>query len=332
MKAGRWLPTALLLTLLTAPVAAHESRPAYLELRQTDADTYEVLWKVPGQGEQRRLALDPRFAADVTTLNAPPATFAGNAFTRRWRVRRHGGLDGTAIRIEGLEATLTDVLVRLERLDGSTRTLRVVPSSPAFVVEPEPGRLEVARTYLALGVEHILRGVDHLLFVLALVLLVKGVRTLLWTITAFTAAHSLTLAAATLGWVHVPTPPVEAGIALSIVLLASEILRADAGKVGLAVQRPWLVAFLFGLLHGLGFAGALSEVGLPAGAIPVALLFFNLGVELGQLSFIAVVLAALFGLRRRRWTGKAWLSKLPAYAIGTLASYWTIDRILGFWG
>ena len=301
-------------------------------MRQTDGDTYEVLWKVPGQGEERRLSLDPVFAPDVATIGKFYSSFAGNAFTRRWQVRRKGGLDGTAIRIDGLEATMTDVLVRLERLDGTTRTSLVVPSSPSFVVEPEPGGWEVARTYLALGVEHILLGVDHLLFVLALVLLVSGVRPLLWTVTAFTAAHSLTLAAATLGWVHVPPPPVEASIALSIVFLASEILRANAGRPGLTVRKPWIVAFLFGLLHGLGFAGALSEVGLPANAIPVALLFFNVGVEIGQLAFIAVVLAAIVGLRRVRWTSAARVTRLPAYAIGTLATYWTIDRIVGFWG
>ncbi|HEY3256940.1 MAG TPA: HupE/UreJ family protein, partial [Polyangiaceae bacterium] len=283
MRIRAWPLLVLLLTLFTAVAEAHESRPAYLQLKQIDRDSYDVLWKVPGQGEGRRLALDVAFAPDVATLGSAYDTFAADAFTRRWRVRRKDGLDGTAIRIEGLDGTLTDVLVRLERLDGTTRTLRVMPASPSFVVEREPDGYEVARTYLTLGVEHILRGADHLLFVLALVLLVTGTQRLLFAITAFTAAHSLTLAAATLGWVHVPPPPVEAVIALSILFLALEIPRANSEKPSLTLRKPWLVSFVFGLLHGLGFAGALSEVGVPANAIPVALLFFNIGVEIGQL-------------------------------------------------
>lgn len=331
MKRALWLAIALWMTLLAAPLLAHEARPAYLQLKQLSPDTYEVLWKVPAQSEGRRLALTLRFGADVTTVSRAPSGFTPGAVVQRWKIRRPRGLDGTTIHIDGLESTLTDVLVRLERHDGATRTLRVVPSRPSFVVEAEPSGWEVARTYLALGIEHILLGVDHLLFVLALLILVKGVRRLAGTITAFTAAHSLTLAAATLGWVHVPPPPVEASIALSIVFLAREILAAQQGRVGLGSRQPWLVAFLFGLLHGLGFAGALSEVGLPAHAIPVALLFFNVGVELGQLAFVAVVLAALAAMKRVRWLGSPWILPLPAYAIGAIAAYWTIDRVAGFW-
>jgi hydrogenase/urease accessory protein HupE len=332
VKRWAWLAIALVLgLLLSSPVRAHESRPAYLQLRQVAADTYDVLWKVPGQGEERRLALDVRFAPDVITTSALRVESAANAVVQRWQVRREGGLDGTSIRIDGLETTLTDVLVRLERLDGTTRTARVAPSSPSFVVQAEPLGWEVARTYLVLGVEHILLGLDHLLFVLALVILVQGPRRLLWTITAFTAAHSVTLAAATLGWVHVPAPPVEATIALSIVFVAVEILHAQAGRLGLAYRQPWLVAFLFGLLHGLGFAGALSEVGLPGNAIPLALLFFNVGVELGQLSFVVVVLAVLALARRAPGSRPGWIARVPAYAIGTVAACWTIDRVLGFW-
>ena len=302
MRSRAWLALGvLLLGLVAAPLRAHEVRPAYLQLHQADADTYDVLWKVPGQGEERRLALDVVFASDVATVGRQHVSFAGNAFIQRWQVRRKGGLDGTSIRIEGLQSTLTDVLVRFERLDGVTLTSSVTPSSPVFVVEAEPGHLDVARTYLVMGVEHILRGVDHLLFVLALVILVNGGKRLFWTITAFTGAHSITLAAATLGWVHVPPLPVEASIALSIVFLATEIMHSRAGRPGLTFRRPWIVAFLFGLLHGLGFASALSEVGLPANAIPAALLFFNLGVEIGQLLFIAAVLAVIAGSRRIRW-------------------------------
>ena len=323
-------PWVLLLGLLSATAVAHEARPAYLQLHQTDTDTYDVLWKVPGLGENKRLALHVEFAPGTTAIAAPRVSFANNAFVQRWRVHRDGGLDGTSIRIAGLQTTLTDVLVRLERLDGTVQTIRVMPASPEFAIEPAPGRWEVARIYLGLGVEHILNGVDHLLFVLALVILVDGTRRLFWTITAFTAAHSLTLAAATLGWVQVPPPPVEASIALSIVFLASEIVHARAGRPGLTYRHPWIVAFLFGLLHGLGFAGALSEVGLPTNAIPMALLFFNVGVEIGQLLFIAAVLSVMAGARRVYLPRSNLGKHLPAYAIGTVAAYWTIERIAGF--
>jgi hydrogenase/urease accessory protein HupE len=333
MKCPAWLALCgLLLGLLVvaAPALAHEARPAYLQLRQLDAERYDVLWKVPGLGEEERLALDVAFPPGTTTIAPLRVSFANNAFVQRWRVRRVGGLDGTSIRITGLPATLTDVLVRLERLNGTTQTIRVTPASPEFVIETTPGRWDVARTYLGLGVKHILLGIDHLLFVLALLILVNGARRLFWAITAFTAAHSLTLAAATLGWVHVPPPPVEASIALSIVFLASEIMHARAGHPGLTYRQPWIVAFLFGLLHGFGFAGALSEIGLPANAIPVALFFFNVGVETGQLMFIAAVLTVIAAARRIRLPRYDWSWKLPVYAIGTVASYWTIDRIAGF--
>ena len=319
-----------LMLLASAAAGAHEARPAYLQLRELDAETYDVLWKVPGLDARQRLALDPEFAAGTTATQPVRTTFAGNAFVQRWQVRRAGGLDGTSVRIAGLQATLTDTLVRLERLDGSVQTVRVMPSAPAFVIASQPGRWDVVRTYLALGVEHILLGIDHLLFVLALVILVRGARRLVWTITAFTAAHSLTLAAATLGWVNVPPPPVEASIALSIVFLASEIVHARAGRPGLTTRSPWIVAFAFGLLHGLGFAGALSDVGLPANAIPLALLFFNAGVEIGQLAFIAAVLGVMAAATRLRVARHEMAWRLPVYAIGTMAAYWTVERVAAF--
>ena len=202
---------------------------------------------------------------------------------------------------------------------------------PTFEVLPPTATSEVAWTYLIMGVEHILAGVDHLLFVLALLLIVKGTRRILMTITAFTVAHSITLVAATIGWLHVPGPPVEAIIALSIVFVASEVLQEMRGNQGLTSRAPWIVAFSFGLLHGLGFAGALAEVGLPQVAIPTALLMFNVGVELGQLAFVAVVLAlqamaAPFVAAQRRWIKGA-----TSYGIGAVAAFWTIERVAGFW-
>ena len=322
----------MILLLATAAVAqAHEARPAYLELKQIDADQYDVLWKVPGLGEDQRLALNVDFAEDVAAVGKVRRNYVDNSFTDRWRVRRAGGLAGSTIHIDGLRSTLTDVLVRMEQVDGITRTWRVAPSSPSLTIEREAGGWEVSATYLALGVEHILLGIDHLLFVLALVILVKGTKRLLWTITAFTAAHSITLAAATLGYLQMPGPPVEASIALSIVFLASEIMHARAGRPGLTYRQPWIVAFVFGLLHGLGFAGALSEVGLPANAIPLALLFFNVGVEVGQLLFIAVVLAMIAAGRRVPLPRSDWVRQLPVYGIGTVAAYWTIERVAMFW-
>jgi hydrogenase/urease accessory protein HupE len=213
---------------------------------------------------------------------------------------------------------------------------RILATNPAFTVKASSGPFEVAKTYTLLGIEHILTGFDHLCFVLALVLIVGFNRRLFWTVTAFTLAHSITLALATLGVIHVPGPPVEATIALSIVFVAGEIIQQHRGREGLATEKPWLIAFTFGLLHGLGFAGALAQVGLPANSIPLALLFFNVGVEIGQLLFIA----ALFGVWQMvtRLTanerGHALLRRfelLPAYFIGGLASYWVVARTTAFW-
>jgi hydrogenase/urease accessory protein HupE len=324
----------VLLPMFARGALAHEVRPAYLELRQTGQETYDALWKVPGQGEDLRLGLHLEFPAGCANVTQPRGSMVNNAFTERRTVKCAGGLAGGTIHIAGLAATLTDVLVRIEGLDGSTQVTRLSPSTPSFVVVVAPSALAVARTYLVLGVEHILLGVDHLLFVLALLILVKGRRRLIATVTAFTLAHSLTLAAATLGFVHVPGPPVEAAIALSIVFVAAEIVHSRQGKTGLTERFPWIVAFTFGLLHGFGFASALREVGLPQSAIPVALLFFNVGVESGQLLFIAAVFAVM-GLarivtRRIRVPQPAWVWRVPPYAIGSVAAFWIIQRIAAF--
>ena len=326
--------------IFVAGVEAHEVRPAYLELRQTAPDTYDLLFKVPALGEDLRLGLYvtlPDATQDVVT---PRALFTGGAYVERRTIRRPGGLSGESIGVEGLSATFTDVLVRIQDLTGTTQTERLTPTRESFVVKATPGMRAVAATYLQLGIEHILGGIDHLLFVLALLLLVKGTRRIFFTITAFTIAHSITLAAATLGVVHVPGPPVEAAIALSIVFVATEIVTVRRGRRSLTARWPWLVAFTFGLLHGLGFAGALTEVGLPAHAIPVALLFFNLGVEAGQLLFVAVVMAFVWAADRLTSTGWAvggarltvdQLYVVCAYTIGTVATYWLAGRIVAFW-
>jgi hydrogenase/urease accessory protein HupE len=331
---------ASLFALFSSQVSAHEVRPAYLELRQTGTDTYNILWKVPARGDNMRLGIYVEFPPGTTNVTTPRTLFANDASTERWSIKRSGGLTGEEVQITGLVATMTDVLVRLENLDGTTQVTRLTPSSPSFVVSAAPGALEVCRTYLVLGVEHILFGVDHLLFVLALLILVKGWRKLVGTITAFTIAHSITLASATLGFVHVPSKPVEATIALSIVFVACEIVHRRSGRSGLTEGWPWIIAFSFGLLHGLGFASALREVGLPQNAIPLALLFFNVGVELGQLLFIsfvmAVIAAGVYAARKFSLSNVTpqsafvWCENISAYAIGAVAAFWLIQRTLSF--
>ncbi len=315
----------LICAALSTPAAAHEVRPAYLQLTEIEPNTFDVLWKTPARG-QRRLGLYVRFPADCEQLTEPTAVFQGSAHVERWRIRHHDALIGSLITIDGLSTTRTDVLVRIERLDGSALVARIGPSQPSLMVTASPG---VATTYLALGVEHILFGVDHLLFVLSLMLLVVGWRRLIETITAFTLAHSVTLALATLGVVHIPVPPVEAAIALSIVFVAAEIVRARRGQRPLAARSPWLIAAAFGLLHGLGFAGALAQIGMPDHAVPLALFFFNLGVEFGQLIFVAAVALVITLARRTRIRPQRGRLVLP-YVIGSVAMFWVIERISAF--
>jgi hypothetical protein len=313
-----------------ATISAHEVRPAYLQLHQTGADTYDVFWKVPALGDTMRLSLYVRMPDACSNFTQPRGFFADNAYTEQWSIECHGGLAASTVRIEGLTATLTDVLVRIERLDGSSQVTRVISSSPSFVVEAMPRRFEVARTYLVLGIEHILTGVDHLLFVSGLLLLVNGVRRLLLTVSAFTLSHTVTLTLATLGFVHVPPAPVEAVIALSILFVAWEVLRKDTNPTGLAQRKPWLVAFSFGLLHGLGFAGGLSAAGLPTAHIPLALCFFSAGVEVGHFSFVVSALLIIVALRRWMSRLPSWSSRIAPYAIGSCASFWLIERLAAF--
>ncbi len=298
-----------------------------------------MLFKIPALGDDLRLAIYVNLPEGTSDVTPPRIGFNGGAYIERRRITRNGGLAGHIIAIDGLSGTSTDVLVRIESLGGATQTERLSPTSPTFVVQAAPGAWEVAATYLRFGIEHILFGFDHLLFVFALVILVQDWRRVALTVTAFTIAHSITLAAATLDLVNVPGPPVEAAIALSIVLVAVEIVNARRGAPSLAARWPWLVAFCFGLLHGLGFAGALAEVGLPHHAIPIALLFFNLGVEIGQLAFVATVLAAGELFRRaialrfapalvQRAVNR--LEVTAAYAIGTVSAYWLIERTSAF--
>jgi hydrogenase/urease accessory protein HupE len=329
-----------LCALAAGSAMAHEVRPGFLQIRETAGDSYDLLWKVPARGEYR-LGMYVRLPEGCT--GAPShGTFIDAAFVEQWQARCPGGLVGKTIAIDGLSATRTDVLVRIERLDGTSQTARLTPDRAGFEVTAAPTAFEVAQTYFMLGVEHILLGIDHLLFVLGLLFLVSDWRRLVATVTAFTVAHSITLAAATLGLVHVAQAPVEAAIALSVMFVAAEIVRGARGRTDLAVRAPWIVAFVFGLLHGFGFAGALSEIGLPEKDIPLALLFFNVGVEFGQLAFIAAVVLVLSGIARVAGRGRSvlrgvWqaesLLRLPvAYLIGTVAAFWMVERVVAFWG
>ena len=327
----KWV--ALVVAILAAAVspigeaAGHEVRPGYLELRELHAGRFHMLWKVPALGALR-LGITPQFPAFCHLDAAPTSMQAGDAFIESGRIRCERTLRGEPVAIRGLDATMTDVLVRVEALDGTVQNVLLSPASPSFVVTSVPDRLDVLATYLRLGIEHILTGPDHLLFVLCLLLLVPSLGKLLATVTAFTLAHSLTLGAATLGFIDVPAPPIEAMIALSIVFLAAELLRGDAGRSAITRSYPWLLAFSFGLLHGLGFAGALAEIGLPHGEIPAALFAFNIGVELGQLAFIGGVLAAIRIGRMLVTSTPVSFQHWAAYGIGSVASFWLLQRIL----
>ena len=330
------LPAVAVALLLCAVVSARadEFKPGYLQLTQLDDETYDVLWKIPAIDESTTLKVKPRFPDGTEALTPVRSTFARGITVQRWRIRVPQGLDGRAVFFSQLSETRIDVLARLARLDGSVQLERILPVSPRFVAKPSPGPMEVVKTYTVLGIEHILTGFDHLLYVLGMLLLVSGWRRIVATMTAFTATHSLTLTAAALGWVHVPQPPVEACIALSILFVAREIVQVHRGRPSITARWPWVVSFTFGLMHGFGFAGALAEVGLPQSSIPIALLFFNVGVEIGQLLFVAAVLTVIAvgwrAAQRLRLPQPAWLWRLAPYAIGGLASFWLVQRVAAF--
>jgi hydrogenase/urease accessory protein HupE len=314
------------LTLLCATASAHEVRPAYLQIEEDAGGAVHILWKQPVAGEVM-LRLDPRMSSGWLQPDAARTTYTESYLIREWTVRPpHEPLVGQEIAIDGLDRTLTDVLVRIAFADGRQGTHIINPTNPSWSVPSSEAIAPAVAEYVKLGVEHIWMGIDHLLFVLGLVLLVKGWRRLLWTVTAFTAAHSITLAASVLDVVHVPQAPVEAVIALSILYLAVELANVRRGGRSFTHEHPWVVALAFGLLHGFGFAGALAEVGLPHDQVPLALLLFNVGIEIGQALFIAVVLVllralALAGPRIAYATGAA----IP-HVIGGLAAFWLIER------
>jgi hydrogenase/urease accessory protein HupE len=309
--------------------AAHELRPGYLDMRETAPDEFAVVWKVPARGDLR-LALHVRLPDTCKAKSERVGTFEGAAFFERWTVTCPGNIKGHEITVDGLRTTLTDALVRIAYLGGTTQISRLTPEVPVMTVSGVQTWLEVSGTYFWLGVDHILSGFDHLLFVFALMLLIRDFWMLIKTVTAFTVAHSITLAGATLGYISLAPGPVEAVIALSIAFVASELAKSQSGEGGLSQNYPWVIAFAFGLLHGFGFAGALQEIGLPQTDVPLALLMFNLGVEAGQLMFVAIVLVAFKAITALISIPMAPVRLAAAYAIGTISSYWFLSRVSTF--
>lgn len=324
----------LLALLVSCNALAHDARPACLEVRQESATRYDVLWRVPVTAGMP-LPVLLQLPEGVQNVTEPAVRELSDSRVERRVVEAPSGLAGSRIEFPGLQGTIADVLVRVQGMDGDTTTTLVRSSQPWIdMAAPAPGALAVFTAFSGHGIEHILFGYDHLLFVLALMLIVRSARALVLTVTAFTVAHSITLGLATLGVVHLPGPPVEAAIAFSIVLVAAEIVRLRRGEPSLTARWPWAIAFCFGLLHGFGFASALSEVGLPSGEVPLALLAFNVGVELGQLAFIAAVLAVVAIARKANLRGALadHAVRLAPYAIGSLAAFWFVERIAAFAG
>jgi len=318
---------AALLILLAGPGAwAHESRPAYLEITETAPGRYDLLWRTPLLSGMR-LPVGLKLPDGARNVTDPSRRELADSLVERRVIEVAGGLAGKRIEFVGLQATITDVLVRAKLRDRDRAATLVHPSQPWIEIAAVRGPLTVAGGHLVAGVHHILLGVDHLLFVLGLLLIVKDRVMLVKTISAFTVAHSITLAIATLGYASVPAAPLNAAIALSILFLGPEIVRAWRGGTSLTIRHPWVVAFAFGLLHGFGFASGLVTMGLPGAEIPVALLMFNVGVEAGQLLFVFLILflERAFRVLEVRWPRL--VEALPAYTVGSLGAYWTIQRL-----
>jgi hydrogenase/urease accessory protein HupE len=312
--------------LVTASAFGHESQPGAVEIREVGPDTYNVIWRAPiyyNKPHPATLELPESWQ----TIGQPTERRRTDAIIFQRQISTGGGsIDGQVIRFPGLESTITDVFIRLIRSDGSIMTAVSRPSKPWAELRGERPWYLTAKEYLLLGLHHILMGIDHLLFVLGLLLIVKQRMMLVKTITSFTVAHSITLGAATLGFAQVPLPPLNTAIALSILFLGPEIIRAGKGNTSLTISYPWLIAFGFGLLHGFGFASGLSTTGMPKAELPWALLCFNIGVELGQLFFVFLALGLAWSFRTLQISWPRWALQIPGYTVGSLGAYWTIQR------
>jgi hypothetical protein len=324
-----YVVAALLVLLAGLPAArSHETRPAYLELKETAPGQFSVLWRTPVLAGMR-LPVVLKLPDGMRNVKEPGVQELTDSLVERRSIDAGpAGLAGKRIEFPGLQFTITDVLVRIERLDGTHSTELVRPPRPWIEFAAPRGALAAAGVFLAQGIDHILLGVDHLLFVLGLLLIVRTPWMLVKTITAFTLAHSITLAIATFGVASIPAAPLNAAIALSILFLGPEIIRAWRGGTSFTIRHPWVVAFAFGLLHGFGFASGLAAIGLPRADIPLALLMFNVGVEIGQLAFVALILLLVraFKVLQVRWPRPVELA--PAYVVGSLGAFWTLQRLV----
>jgi hypothetical protein len=315
--------------LVTSMAAlSHEVRPSYLQLIQETQDTYQVMWKVPAKG-LLRLGVYIDFAEEVEQVSEPVEYFSAGYYIAAWTIRHQQGLVGSKITITGLSTTLTEALIRVQRLNGSVQITRVLPEKPFFIVEKIPSFLDIIYTYTSLGIKHIWLGFDHLLFLICLLFIAKTGKKIVVTITGFTFAHSLTLGLSTLQIVHLAIVPIEAIIALSIMFLASELVKDQ--RETLTWQYPGIIAMLFGLLHGFGFAAVLKEIGLPQQELLSGLIFFNLGIELGQIAIIVVVLVITSLIKKTTFrVNPLFFTKVTSYAVGSLASFWFIERTANF--
>lgn len=309
------LALAAACALAPGRASAHETAIAVLELNETQPGTFIMRWIFSSSK-----GLEPPTVSFPDQCKvAPPLVVCGER-----------GLVGT-LTVNELGSKYSGAVVRVTRREGPSQSFALTGSNPNVRFVANPGsslaaKLAIAKAYVQIGIEHILLGVDHLLFVLGLIWLVRSRWMLIKTITAFTVAHSITLAAATFGLVGVPERAVNAAIALSIVFIGVEIVRLHRGETNFSVRQPWIVAFSFGLLHGFGFATALTELGLPPGDLPLALLSFNVGVEIGQIAFVLLVLALMWSFRVLQVRWPVWSRDVPAYVIGSLASFWFISR------
>lgn len=336
MRFVQFILGALFCAVTMQSASAHALDPGYLELRQLEQDIWQVFWRKPDvKGEP--MAIEAVLPNTCAAPSGPPPNFDGSAWVSSWITDCKGGLAGQVVAIEGLSAQRTDVLLSIYALGQPAETLRLTPLETSVEIDDVPTMFGVFTSYFALGFEHILEGWDHLLFVFALLLLIRDKWRLVGAVTAFTIAHSLTLALAALGHISIPGPPVEAVIAMSIVFLAVEVLKYQQGQDRLSVRFPWMIAFGFGLLHGLGFAGALQDIGLPASEVPTALVAFNLGVEAGQLTFIMGVLICVAILRflstQRHWLrlpSRSVSTTVLAYPVGLVATFWLVERLYAF--
>ena len=318
---------AIWLAAWPAAAAAHELRPGFLELHETGTGTYQFVWKKPTGGEVE-IYIAPVIPAGCRLATAGEQQLTPGALIVRGTLACDGGIQAKTLAIDGLASTVTDVIVRVHHADGRLESHLLKPNAPEVTLGGTTTRWQRSLAYVRLGVAHILLGVDHLLFVLGLLLIVADRWMLLKTLTSFTLAHSITLAIATLGYARAPLPPLNAAIGLSILFLGPEIVRRWRGTTSFTIRQPWVVGLAFGLLHGFGFASGLTMMGLPQAEIPLALLLFNAGVELGQVGFVAVVLLLQRAFRELEIRWPRAVEALPGYAVGSLGAYWTIQRTL----